>query len=57
MPRAPSNAHEAMDPFHALPGAAAAPPQRKLTIRLPAGAAESSTPAPSRGGRGRGGPA
>ena len=23
MPRAPSNSHEAMDPFHALPGAAA----------------------------------
>ena len=50
-PRAPPNSHEAM-----LPGAAAPPPQRKLTIRLPAGAAESSTPAPNRGGRGgRGG--
>ncbi len=47
-PKAPPGplpgARAAPYPFHALPGAAAPPPQRKLTIRLPAGGGAAATP-------------
>ena len=47
-PKAPPGplpgARAAPYPFHALPGAAAPPSQRKLTIRLPAGGGAAATP-------------